>query len=179
MPPGVGYLATRLVHRTWLFGPLRRERSSPRRNAEHIVEAFWAGSRFVRPKCLPPNTHSRADALFQDDSCSTTTHDLLCVGGTGVGKYWFMTAVEDWLEVTEYLRVKDGSKQIPPRSMSIEELSKSPFNIYIHRQRKGDLVIVPPRRFDRLCSSHPSANSCPAFPKRSIEGSPRAFVGSV
>lgn len=80
-----------------------------------------------------------------------------------MGKYWFMTAVEDWPEVTEHIRAKDGSKRIPARSMSIQELSESPFNVYVHRQRKGDLVIIPSRRLDHPRSVHPPANSLSSF----------------
>lgn len=88
------------------------------------------------------------DVPFQDDSCSTFAHDLLCVGGADTYKSWFMTAAEDWLEVTEYMRAREGSNVIHARSISSQELSEVPFTIYFHVQRKGDLVILPPRRLD-------------------------------
>lgn len=86
------------------------------------------------------------DSLFQDDSCSTFAHDLLCIGGADAVKYWFMTAAEDWPEVTDFLRSRDGSNTIRTRSMSLQEFSQAPFRIHFHMQRKGDLVILPPRR---------------------------------
>ncbi|KAF9642864.1 hypothetical protein BDM02DRAFT_3105147, partial [Thelephora ganbajun] len=126
----------------------------------------WIQDSFIVPSCLVP--HGGNDllpdgtqsislrlfglekgliaALFQDDSHSTVTHDLLCVGGTDAGKYWFMTAAEDWPEVTEHLQVRDGLNTIHIHSMSPQELLQVPFNIYFYMQRKGDLVILPPRR---------------------------------
>jgi len=74
-----------------------------------------------------------------------------------------MTATEDWPEVTKHLRTKSGSNQIPARSLSLKALSGSPFNIYFHRQRKGDLVILPPRRLDRSRALHPPTNNLPSF----------------
>jgi hypothetical protein len=73
-------------------------------------------------------------------------HDLLCIGGADAAKHWFMTAAEDWLEVTEYLRERDGSRTVRARSMSAQELARVPFDMYVHIQKKGDLVILPPRR---------------------------------
>lgn len=94
----------------------------------------------------PPTAYPAIDVLFQDDSCSTFTHDLLCVGGADACKHWFMTAAENWLEVTEHMRAHEGSNAIRARSMSFQELSQAPFTIYFHIQRKGDLMILPPRR---------------------------------
>lgn len=111
----------------------------------------------------PPIIHSMAGSLFWDDSSSTFMHDLLCVGGTNTGKYWFMTAAEDWPKVTEYLRARDGSKAIRAYSMSLQELSRLPFNVYVHLQKKGDLVILPPRRLGHLCSLYSLSKYLPSF----------------
>lgn len=116
--------------------------------------------RYVRS---PPITHSVIDPLFQDDSSSTFMHDLLCVGGTDASKYWFMTAADDWPEVTEHLRARDGSKTIQAYSMSLRELSQLPFNVYVHLQKKGDLVILPPRRLSCLLSLRSIINPLPSF----------------
>lgn len=89
--------------------------------------------------------HSELEVPFQDDSCSAFAHDLLCIGGEDAHKYWFMTAAENWLEVTEHIRARGGSNVVRTHSMSPQELSQAPFTIYFHRQRKGDLVILPPR----------------------------------
>ena len=101
--------------------------------------------------------------MFQDDSCSTFTHDLLCVGGTDTGKHWFMTAAEDWPEVTEHLRARDGSNTIRAQPLSLQELSQAPFNVYFCMQRKGDLVILPPRRLDYPRLPCPPTNNLPSF----------------
>lgn len=112
---------------------------------------------------LPPVADPKLDLPFQDDSCSTFAHDLLCVGGADARKYWFTTATENWLEVTEHMRVRDGSNAIRPRSMSPQELSQVPFTVYFHTQRKGDLVILPPRRSGYLSSLCALLNNLSSF----------------
>ena len=119
---------------------------------------------------LPLVTHSGIDALFQDDSCSTFTHDLLCVGDPGAGKHWFMTAAEDWPEVTKYLRTRDGSNTIRTQSISLQELSQAPFNVYFYMQRRGDLVILPPRRLGHPRPLCPPANNLRSFSQKIHRG---------
>jgi len=116
--------------------------------------------RYAYPQSV---THRVKGALFQDHSCSTFAHDLLCIGGADASKYWFATATEDWLEVTESLRARDGSKTIRAYSMSPQELSQLPFNVYVYMQKKGDLVILPPRRLDHPRSLHALSNCLSSF----------------
>lgn len=156
VPTGVDHLAARLFYRTQLFDPVRRERFSSGGDSEHIAETFRARNRCVRYIRSLSVTNSVIDTKFQEDSCATFSHDLLCVCGTDASKYWFMTAAEDWLEVTEYLRARDGSNTINAQSMSLQELSQLPFNVYFHVQKKGDLVILPLRR-----SGHPRSLCSP------------------
>ena len=88
-----------------------------------------------------------AESCFRDDSCATLAHDLLCVGSPEACRYWFMTAADDWPEVTHHLRALDGTNTVQAGPISPQELSQVPFDIYFHIQRKGDLVILPPRRY--------------------------------
>jgi hypothetical protein len=91
-------------------------------------------------------TPDDVESHFRDDSCSTFAHDLLCIGNPDACKYWFMTAAEEWPEVTHHLRARDGTNTFQTRSISIQELSQVPFDVYFYVQKKGDLVILPPRR---------------------------------
>lgn len=77
-----------------------------------------------------------------------------------------MTAAEDWRQVAEHLRARDGSQTIPAQSMSLQELSELPFNVYFHIQEKGDLVILPPRRSGRPCSFRSPTNGLPSFSQK-------------
>ena len=74
-----------------------------------------------------------------------------------------MTAAEDWPEVTEHLRAKDGENTISTRSMSLQDLKTVPFEVFVHRQRKGDLVVLPPRRLGHPRLSHQPTNDPPSF----------------
>ena len=87
-----------------------------------------------------------AESFFRDDSSGTTRHDLLCVGHPDACKYWFMSASKAWPEVTQHLRARDGSNTIHAESILLQEPSQVPFDIYFHKQIKGDLIILPPRR---------------------------------
>jgi len=57
-----------------------------------------------------------------------------------------MTAAEDWPAVTHHLRARDGTNTVQACSISPQQLSQVPFDVYFHMQKKGDLVILPPRR---------------------------------
>lgn len=81
-----------------------------------------------------------------------------------------MTATDDWPEVTEYLRARDGSNTIRAQSMSLQELSQLPFNVYFYSQRKGDLVILPPRRSGHLCPLCPLTDDPPSFSQTIHQG---------
>jgi hypothetical protein len=85
-------------------------------------------------------------SIFQDNSSGTIAHDLLCIGNPDAWKWWFMTAAGAWTEVTHHLRASDGTNIMKTGYVSPQELAEVPFDIYVYKQRKGDLVILPPRR---------------------------------
>jgi hypothetical protein len=114
--------------------------------------------------------HTISAALFQDESRSTVRHDLLFSGGTDAAKHWFMTAEEDWPQVTENLRERNGSNVIRVRSMSVQELKEAPHNIYVYTQKKGDLVILPPRRLEPSGLGLPATNNPPSFSQNIHQG---------
>ncbi|KAF9777832.1 hypothetical protein BJ322DRAFT_1114761 [Thelephora terrestris] len=115
-------------------------------------------------------------ALFQDESRSTVRHDLLFSGGTDAAKHWFMTAEEDWPQVTENLRERNGSNVIRVRSMSVQELKEAPHNIYVYTQKKGDLVILPPEGWSHPGWDYLQLTIHPVFPKISTKESQQAYV---
>ncbi|KAF9786226.1 hypothetical protein BJ322DRAFT_1020308 [Thelephora terrestris] len=114
--------------------------------------------------------HTISAALFQDESRLTVRHDLLFSGGTDAAKHWFMTAEEDWPQVTENLRERNSSNVIRVRSMSVQELKEAPHNIYVYTQKKGDLVILPPRRLEPSGLGLPATNNPPSFSQNIHQG---------
>ena len=67
------------------------------------------------------------------------------MGSTDVSNSWFVTAAGSYLDVWDHLRAKDGSNTISIRNFSSTELQSAPFTVYIHEQKLGDLVVIPPR----------------------------------
>ena len=129
---------------------------------------------------LPLVAYSEIGTPFQEDSCATFAHDLSCVGCPNGSKYWFMTAAQDWLEVTEYLHAGDGSNKIRTQSLSLQELSQLPFNVYFHLQKEGDLMILPPRRSDSQPSFYSLADNPPLqfFPNHSSGRNCKSLLGA-
>ncbi|KAF9789454.1 hypothetical protein BJ322DRAFT_1000873, partial [Thelephora terrestris] len=95
---------------------------------------------------------------FQDKSCATVVHDLLCIGGTDASKSWFITAAGSYLDVWDHLRAKDGSNTVRLRNLSSAELQSAPFTVYVHEQKLGDLVVIPSRCFSQKVHCGTSAS---------------------
>ena len=58
-----------------------------------------------------------------------------------------MTSSDDAKNVSDYLTTSDGSQA--PRTFSLSELAEAPFKVYVCVQKRGDLVVLPPRRYLR------------------------------
>lgn len=56
-----------------------------------------------------------------------------------------MTAAVDVLNIWDHLRAKDGSHRVNLDELSLLELASIPCTVYVHKQCRGDLVVVPPR----------------------------------
>jgi len=93
----------------------------------------------------PP--HGDLEALFEEGAQGTTNHSFLCACGPETSVVWFMTSSHDAQNVDAYLRPSGGHPT--PRTLTLEALAEAPFKVYVHAQKRGDLVVLPPRRYLR------------------------------
>ena len=91
-------------------------------------------------------THS-PETSFEDGPQGTSNHSLLCACEPDVSILWFITPSKEAEDVAHHLSTFEGAPM--PRSLSLTELSGAPFTVYICAQKRGDLVVLPPRRFVR------------------------------
>ncbi|KAF7305036.1 JmjC domain-containing protein [Mycena kentingensis (nom. inval.)] len=80
------------------------------------------------------------------DLCASHGHNLMTYTEENGCSYWFMTATASANEVSEYFHhslTEDLDHET--HVVTIEQLAKAPFEVYIAQQTLGDLVIVPPR----------------------------------
>ncbi|KAK0483780.1 hypothetical protein IW261DRAFT_1332995 [Armillaria novae-zelandiae] len=86
------------------------------------------------------------------DLCASSGQNLMCYTENDGSSFWFMTKGSDALDVAEYFRALKQELDHETHFITIEELARAPFDVYITQQRLGDLVLVPPR------SSHQVVN---------------------
>jgi len=82
---------------------------------------------------------------FWDTPDSVSIHDLLFLRGGDSPTYWFLTSADDSGKVWEHLRARDGSNTVQGRALDPKELSDAPFTVYVHEQKVGELLVIPPR----------------------------------
>lgn len=90
------------------------------------------------------------ETFFEEVSQGATDHYLLCLCDKAASIVWFMTSTDDAKNVSDYLRTSDSPST--PRTFSLSELAEAPFNVYVYVQERGDLVVLPPRRYLSVAS---------------------------
>ncbi|KAJ7271917.1 hypothetical protein B0H12DRAFT_1008395 [Mycena haematopus] len=112
------------------------------------------------PKTLRPETLmcyvGVGDTFTQShkDLCASCGHNLMCYTENGGSSFWFMTATSSANAAAEYFQNKlnqvlDHEDHI----ITVDELAKAPFKVYITEQKLGDLVLVPPRSMHQVVNS--------------------------
>ncbi|KAF9469170.1 hypothetical protein BDZ94DRAFT_1279126 [Collybia nuda] len=79
------------------------------------------------------------------DLCASSGQNLMCYTENGGSSYWFMTSGSDAPQASAYFQQLNQELDHETYVVTVEELSKAPFKIYIAEQKLGDLVLVPPR----------------------------------
>ncbi|KAG7447928.1 uncharacterized protein BT62DRAFT_979758 [Guyanagaster necrorhizus] len=79
------------------------------------------------------------------DLCASSGHNLMCYTENDGSSFWFMTKGSDALEVAKYFRTLKQELDHEMHVVTIEELARAPFDVYVTQQKLGDLVLVPPR----------------------------------
>lgn len=79
------------------------------------------------------------------DSCASSGQNLMCHTEDNGSSFWFMTESANALKVADFFHTLGRELDHEDYVITVEELSKAPFKVYIIEQKLGDLVLVPPR----------------------------------
>ena len=90
-------------------------------------------------------SHTRSETYFEEGIQGTTDHYLLCACDQRTSIIWFMTSSDDAENVSDHLTASNSSHA--PRTFTPNELAGAPFKVYVYVQERGDLVVLPPRRY--------------------------------
>ncbi|KAJ7125468.1 hypothetical protein C8R43DRAFT_29416 [Mycena crocata] len=80
------------------------------------------------------------------DLCASSGHNLMCYTENGGSSFWFMTATSSANAAAEYFHDRLSHElDHETHVITVEQLARTPFKVYITEQKLGDLVLVPPR----------------------------------
>ncbi|KAJ3503771.1 hypothetical protein NLJ89_g8285 [Agrocybe chaxingu] len=79
------------------------------------------------------------------DLCASSGQNLMCYTENGGSSFWFMTEGPSAPEASRYFHELGQELDHENYVITVEELAKAPFKVYILEQKLGDLVLVPPR----------------------------------
>jgi len=79
------------------------------------------------------------------DLCASSGHNLMCYTEEGGSSIWFMTKSSDAIAASAYFHSLGQELDHENHVISVRELARAPFDVYVLEQRLGDLVLVPPR----------------------------------
>ena len=81
---------------------------------------------------------------FRPSHCATTSYKLTLQVGNSAAENWFISPASAARSVSHYLETALKIRKPQSRVLTRQDLSNSPFEIYIHTQSPGDLLIIPP-----------------------------------
>ncbi|EGN93315.1 hypothetical protein SERLA73DRAFT_64406 [Serpula lacrymans var. lacrymans S7.3] len=82
---------------------------------------------------------------FHKDLCGSSGQNLMCYTEESGSSFWFMTEGSSAPAVADYLHKLDHELDLESHVLTVEELEKAPFDVYIAEQNLGDLILVPSR----------------------------------
>lgn len=82
---------------------------------------------------------------FHKDLCASSGQNLMCYSENNGSSFWFMTRASDAPKVHSYFQQLGHEVDFENHVVTLEELGRAPFEVYIAEQCVGDLVLVPPR----------------------------------
>ena len=79
------------------------------------------------------------------DLCASSGQNLMSYTENGGSSFWFMTESSSAPKASKYFHSLKQELDLENHVITVEELARAPFNVYIIEQKLGDLVLVPPR----------------------------------
>jgi len=79
------------------------------------------------------------------DLCASSGQNLMCYTENNGSSFWFMTESQAAPDAAKYFQRLGHELDHENHVLTIKELSRAPFPVYVLQQKIGDLVLVPPR----------------------------------
>jgi hypothetical protein len=79
------------------------------------------------------------------DICASSGQNIMCYTEDSGSSFWFITPSSAAAAATDYLHSLEQELDHETYVISVEELARAPFKVYIAEQKLGDMVLVPPR----------------------------------
>ena len=92
------------------------------------------------------DTHTPA----HKDLCGSVGHNLMADTSEDGSSFWFMTKTSDIDAAVEYLQSLGYELDHENHALTLEQLSLAPFDVFVGEQRKGDMMLVPPRSMHQV-----------------------------
>lgn len=79
------------------------------------------------------------------DLCASSGQNIMCYTENAGSSFWFMTESSSAPAAADYFHELGQELDLETHVVTVEELEKAPFRVYIEEQKLGDMVLVPPR----------------------------------
>lgn len=79
------------------------------------------------------------------DLCASSGQNLMCYTEGGGSSFWFMTESSSAPVAARYFQELGQELDHENHVITLKELMKAPFKVFVIEQKIGDLVLVPPR----------------------------------
>ena len=87
------------------------------------------------------------------DLCASSGQNLMCYTENNASAFWFMTQSCSAPAVAKYFHTLKQDLDLESYTITVAEMAKAPFDVYIAEQKLGDFVLVPPRSCHQVVNS--------------------------
>jgi JmjC domain, hydroxylase len=78
------------------------------------------------------------------DLCGSVGHNIMVDTESQGSAFWFMTKTSDANAAAQYLQSLGYELDHENHALTLNQISRAPFEVYIGQQQKGDMILVPP-----------------------------------
>ncbi|KIM87235.1 hypothetical protein PILCRDRAFT_32163, partial [Piloderma croceum F 1598] len=108
------------------------------------------------------------------DLCASSGQNIMCYTENGGSSFWFMTESSSAPDTSEYFHKLGQELDLETHVITVEELQKAPFTVYIAEQKLGDMVLVPPRSCHQVVN-HGGITIKMSWSRMTLDGLATAF----
>jgi hypothetical protein len=108
------------------------------------------------------------------DLCASSGQNIMCYTENSGSSFWFMTESSSAPAAADYFHELGHELDLETHVITLEELEKAPFKVYIEEQKLGDMVLVPPRSCHQVVN-HGGITIKMSWSRMTLEGLTAAF----